>query len=187
VSREVIFAVIEGPEGIARAMRRLARMGVSSKRIELLTEIPYPPSLLGGETSDTRLPLFTSLGLVGGLALGLFLSVGTLLLYPLIVGSQAVISPPVFVIVYEVTILGLVIMTFVGFVYENRIRKDPLRDWVIPADIDGHVLIVQVPPDMVEGRIRAALSEEGARILPIEDFEAEHLEGEALVIEREPS
>ncbi len=185
MSRGVVFAVVKNQAGVARAMRRLRRMGISNRYIELLTEIPYPPTLIGGEVSDTRLPWFTAAGLIGGLLTGLFLAVGTLLLYPLIVGSQAILSPPVVVIVYEITILGLVVMTFVGFVYENRIRRDPLRDWVVPANVDGHVLVVQVPPDMVESRVREALLEEGARILPVEEPERTRPEDDALVIERE--
>ncbi|GAB4244331.1 MAG: hypothetical protein Kow00129_03890 [Thermoleophilia bacterium] len=153
---------IAGEDSVARLLLELRRVGVPRARTEVLSDLPLPEGVLGGEMADTRVPWFTALGLTGGLALGLFLSVGTLLLYPLMVGSQAVISPPVFIIIYEVTMAGIVVLTAGGLIYENRVRRDVARTYGLRSLPGEAVFVVRVPPDVVPDRVERAMREVGA-------------------------
>src|SRR5665811_1535612 len=73
-----VSARVDGEGGVAAALKALREVGVPRERVEVLSDLPLPASILGGEMRATRVPLFTAVGLVGGLAAGVFFSVGTL-------------------------------------------------------------------------------------------------------------
>lgn len=169
---QLLTARVAGEDGVARALIGLREAGVPRRRVEVLSDVPLPEALLGGPMKATRLPFFTAAGLVLGLLTGLSLAIGTVLLYPLVVGGQALIVPPVFVIVYELTMLGIVLFTVGGFILESRLRRDPVRRSGIRAPAGEIMVLVQVPPDITVGRVRAALERHGAEAVEVREVAA---------------
>jgi hypothetical protein len=168
----LVKARVAGEEGVARALLGLRNAGVPRRSIEVLSDIPLPPGLLGGHMRATRLPWYTALGLLGGLFLGLLLAVGTVFLYPLLVGGQSVISPPVFVITYELTMLGIVVLTVGGLIFETRLMRDSVRASGIQTLPGETLVVVKVPPDITLKRVHGALEREGAQDIEVREVAA---------------
>lgn len=160
--RRFVTARVSGERGVADALLALRQAGVSRESIEILSAVPLPEPVLGGPMRSTRLPFWTGAGLLIGLALGIFFSIGTLFLYPLLVGGQPVrFAPPNLVIIYELTMFGIVVATVSGFIFETR-RRESRPYW--PGVTQGEIyVVVEVSPDLIPARIEAALKERGAQ------------------------
>jgi hypothetical protein len=169
MSMRIVRARVNGEEGVVRALMALRGAGVPRRSIEVLTEIPLPAPLLGGHMRATRVPWYTAAGLIGGLFTGLALAIVTPLLYPLVVGGQGIFTPPVVVITYELTMLGIVVLTVGGFVYETRFRRDPVRRSGIQPAPGETLVLVSVPPDLTPTRIQGALEREGAEEIEVRE------------------
>ena len=156
-----VSARVDGERGVAAALKALREVGVPRERVEVLSDLPLPASVLGGVIRATRVPLFTPAGLAGRCGRRFF-SVGTLFLYPLLVGGQAIkVAPPNLIIIYELTMFGIVVATAAGFFLETRGRglRRPYFDGVSAGET---FVVVELPPDLVASRVRRALSASGA-------------------------
>jgi hypothetical protein len=171
-TERIVRARVLGEEGLVKALVGLRNAGVPRRNVEVISDLPLPVGLLGGHMKATRIPFFTATGLVLGLLTGLFLSIGTLLLYPLVVGGQGLITPPVIIITYELTMLGIVLATVAGFVYETRVRRDPVRRAGVYASGGETLVLVRVPPDITLRRIQGALEREGAEEVHVQEVAA---------------
>lgn len=157
---------VEGERGVASALRGLRESGVPRECVEVLTDLPLPPSVLGGHMRRTRLPLYTAAGLIIGFVAGAFFSVGTLFLYPLLVGGQVSrIAPPNLIIVYELTMFGIVVATALGFILETRGRR-PRRPYFEGVSRGESFVVVELPADLLASRVRASLVAHGG--VPVE-------------------
>lgn len=176
---------VEGERGVASALQALRESGVPRECVEVLSDLPLPPSVLGGHMRRTRLPLFTGAGLVIGFVTGVFFSIGTLFLYPLLVGGQVSrIAPPNLIIVYELTMFGIVVATALGFVLETR-GRGPRPPYFAGVSRGESYVVVELPPDLVASRVRAALVARGATAVEPEGGDADR-ELEGGTSEREP-
>ena len=64
------------------------------------------------------------MGAACGFIVGLVLTSGTQLAYPLVTGGKPVLSiPPMSIIMYEGTMLGAIIFTVIGIVIESRLPR----------------------------------------------------------------
>lgn len=165
-----VSARVQGEQGVARALQALREVGVPRDHIEVLSDVPLPAALLGGAMKHTKLLRYTFTGLVVGLAVGIFFSIGTLFLYPVLVGGQPIyLAPPNIIIVYELTMFGIVVATAVGFIFETRrIKGGPRPFWRAVGRGEMYV-VVDVPPDLVATRIGAALQARGAELVEPEE------------------
>ncbi|MHB9149296.1 MAG: quinol:electron acceptor oxidoreductase subunit ActD [Thermoleophilia bacterium] len=162
-----VSARVDGERGVAAALKALRGVGVPRERVEVLSDLPLPARVLGGEMRRCRLPLFTAAGLVGGLVVGVFFSVGTLFLYPLLVGGQVSrIAPPNLIIIYELTMFGIVVATAAGFFVETR-GRGPRRPYFEGVSTGETFVVVELPPDLIASRVLRALEASGAE--PIEE------------------
>ena len=95
--------------------------------------------MLGRPTPPARVPIFGMLGALGGLSTALFFNVGTPLLYAIRVGGQPLIPIPTSaVLTFELTMLGLLVGTFLGVMWTIRLptaRRRPYDSRVA----DGHI------------------------------------------------
>lgn len=163
MSGRFVSARVDGEQGVALALQALREIGVPRSAIEVLSDVPLPEAVLGGAMKATKLLRFTFTGLVAGLATGVFFSIGTLFLYPVLVGGQPVyFAPPNLIIIYELTMFGIVIATALGFVLETRRVKGGGRPYWANVSRGGIYVVVEVPPDLVATRIREALIARGA-------------------------
>ncbi|MGE3268180.1 MAG: quinol:electron acceptor oxidoreductase subunit ActD [Chloroflexota bacterium] len=117
-----VLGLFEEPDAAARAVARLRAAGFAGREIEVLTDAPYPERAFGEEPSQHRLHLFTLAGAVIGLALGLLLTIGTQLSYPVVTGGMPILAiPPMLTITFEATMLGAIVLTVAGILFESRL------------------------------------------------------------------
>ncbi len=152
-----------GPVG--DAVEGLHRLGIRDDRIEVLSSFRYRPDLFGRPHPRRRVWLFAVLGAVSGFLIGIFLTVGTPVLYPLNVSGQPLIPvPPSIVILFEYTMLGALVFAFVRFMYDSRSPGtwDRIYDERLTEDAIG--VLVGVDSPRAE-RAEAILRENGAENL----------------------
>jgi hypothetical protein len=101
-------------------------------------------------------------GAVGGLIVGALLAFVTPSQYPLNVGGQSVIpGPPSVVVLFEMTMLGMLISTFLGVFLDSRFPSYEPKEYV-PEISDGKIaILIECQPDE-ENIIEAAMTQLGA-------------------------
>jgi hypothetical protein len=113
------------------------------------------------------------LGAILGMGLGLFFIYGVKALYPLYVGGQPIFPVPQGIIItFELTMLGLMGLSFVGLFVDSGFPSFTPKHYT-PEISDGKIaLLFSCPPDE-QDRFRDALREVGAE--SVEPVEARHL------------
>ena len=135
---------------------------------EVLTGTPYPEGAFGEKPSKHRLYVFPFIGAALGFSVAILLTAGTQLAYPLVTGGKPLLAlPPMFIISYEGTMLGAILFTIIGVIFESRL---PRMGSIAPYDpriTDGYVgLVVYVPDeemDQISGLFREANAEDVIR------------------------
>jgi Alternative complex III, ActD subunit len=121
-SRRSLLALYEAPDAAAQAVGNLREAGIELRDLEILTDTPYPEGAFGEGHTEHRLFGFPLIGAACGFAVGLLLTIGTQLDYPLVTGGKPILSiPPMFNVMYEGTMLGAIIFTVLGILFESRL------------------------------------------------------------------
>ncbi|HZU85894.1 MAG TPA: quinol:electron acceptor oxidoreductase subunit ActD [Anaerolineaceae bacterium] len=149
----------------AQAVERLHELGVTDRNISVISSVPYSDKILGRPMNWTSVPRMAIGGAVVGCLAAIFLTYITPLLYPLTVGGQPLQAlPPAIVLIFELTMLGLLIATFLGVVLE-MISPSYGPTGYHPKISDGYIgVLYHCPPEHCE-QIRAELADLGAEIL----------------------
>lgn len=164
-----VAARVDGEPGVRRVLEGLKDAGVPRRNVEVLSEVPLPETVTLGPMRESHLLRFTLAGGLTGLAIGVFLAVIAPALYPLIVGGQPPVAVTSLVILYEITMFGIVLATAAGFVYEMRPWRTVKRPyWSGVAQGDTYV-VVEPPPDFVASRIAGVLETHGGRLVDLEE------------------
>lgn len=138
------------PGEAARAVGALRDSGFGAESIEVLTDTPYPEGAFGEGHTRHSLFVFPLIGAACGFAVGLLLTIGTQLDYPLVTGGKPILSiPPMLNVMYEGTMLGAIIFTVLGILFESRLP------WFGPAPYD---------PRISEGYIGVLVAAESGRL-----------------------
>lgn len=117
-----MLGLFREPEEVARALEGLRAAGFTGRELEVLSGTPYPEGTFGEEPVSHRLPLFPLVGAVCGFAVGLLVTIGTQLSYPMVTGGKPILSiPPMIIVLFEGTMLGAIIFTFLGVLFESRL------------------------------------------------------------------
>jgi len=149
----------------SEAVTGLRRLGIRDKEISIISGIPYSEKILGRPMSWTRVPLIAILGAGGGLVTALTLTFGTVYLYPLRVGGQPFYAIPTsIVVIFELTMLGLMLSTFLG-VFIETISPSFGPKGYHPKISDGQIAILFECPQKLEQNAHKILSELGAEIV----------------------
>lgn len=157
-----VLGLFREPEDAARAVSRLRAAGIDGRDIEVLSDAPYPEGAFGEEPAEHRLYLFTLAGALAGLVVGLLLTVGTQLSYPLVTGGKPILAiPPMLTIVFEGTMLGAIVLTVVGVVYESRLPRLG-RELYDPRIAEGYLGVLVTRLDGRADLAARALQEAGA-------------------------
>jgi mono/diheme cytochrome c family protein len=121
MSKDLVLGLFKEPAPVATAIEELRLLNVPEQDITVMSGIPYEPQMLGRPPIRGRLTWLTLRGAVLALITGLMLTVGTYLLYPLFQGGQPLVPlPPSLIILFEITMLGVMWAAFFGFVVLNR-------------------------------------------------------------------
>lgn len=134
-----LLALFEDIDPAAEAIDKLHEMGVTDDRLNVISGVPFSHKMLGRPhpwTNVTRLALG---GAVIGFFVGLFFNFGTPLLYTVRVGGQYITPvPPGLIIVFEMTMLFVLLSTFLGVFLDSFFPNYRPMEYV-PQISDGKI------------------------------------------------
>lgn len=149
----------------AEALEALRGVGIVDKDISVISGTPFSEKMLGRPQSWTRVPIIAIGGAVVGFLTAAFLNFGTPLLYPIRVGGMALQTLPTsFVIFFELTMLGLLISTFLG-VFVEMIAPSFGPAGYDPRITDGHIGVLFWATPELDPKLHEALTNLGAEII----------------------
>ena len=162
VESTVLMGSFQDLDHAVETLDRLRAFGIADKDITIVSSLPHSHKVMGRPEIKTKLPLISMASAVAGLLVGLLITIVTPNLYVIHVGGQAVVPiPPTAVLVYEFTMLFLILGTFLGVVILNSLPA-PGPQYEGPALTDDRIgLLFQCPPGSVE-EARALLASQGA-------------------------
>ncbi len=135
---------------------KLAEAGIHREDFEVLTNAPYPEGAFGHDHSTSRLGLWPVVGACCGFAVGLLVTGGTQVVYPMVTDGKPLFSiPPMVIIMYEGTMLAAVIFTVLGAIFESRLPRF-VREVYDTRITDGYIgILVHSPEERVKSAVDA--------------------------------
>ena len=157
-----LLGIYQQPDDVAEGVTRLRQAGFTDNDFDVLSGTPYPEGTFGERIAAHKLFIFPLIGAICGFSVGLLITAGTQLSYPMVTGGKPILSiPPMLIIMYEGTMLGAIIFTVIGVIFESRLPRFGLG--VYDSRItEGYIgLLVACPEDRV-GHTAQLLRESGA-------------------------
>jgi len=158
----VLMGLFHKADETAETIESLAKIGIAGDDVAVISSIPYPHEVLGRPKPWERMAVITLSGAAIGFLTGIFLVAGTPQLYPVLVGGQPLVPiPPLVVITYEFTMLGVIVSTFLGVLWQSFLPSyKPKRYNRLITE--GHIgLLLRCPLDR-EKQVRELLAANGA-------------------------
>ncbi|MFQ5856243.1 MAG: quinol:electron acceptor oxidoreductase subunit ActD [Anaerolineae bacterium] len=158
----VLMGLFHDATPTAETIDELRRLGISDHDIAVLSGVPYPARVLGRPMVWERLPWISLSGAFVGFLIGIFLNAGTPLLYTIRVGGQPIVPiPPSAVLTYEFTMMGLIVSTFLGVLWESFFPSYGPK-YYHPLLTSGRIGVLFHCPAEQEDTARAILKAQGA-------------------------
>jgi hypothetical protein len=156
------LALFDDIDPASSAIVKLREIGIYEKDMDVISGLPYSHKILGRPEKRTYVPLVGVFGALIGLGAGATLNFGVPLLYPMSVGGKPLLPiPPGLLIMFETTMLGLLVFSFIGVMIENGFpffRKKPYH-----ADVaNGKIALVFHCPPKLETAAYEAMKQAGA-------------------------
>lgn len=147
------------------AIDRLRQQGVNDEEMNVISGIPFTEHILGRPRVWSNVPRVALGGALAGLAFGIFLAAGITNLYPLKIGGQGLVNgAPTVVLIFEMTMLGLLASTFIGVFLDSRFPSYRPKEY-IPEISDGKIVIMYSIPEEKEAEITDVLNSLGAETI----------------------
>jgi hypothetical protein len=159
----------------ADAIDKLRALGLSDDHMNVISGIPATEAMLGRPNQWTNVPRLAAGGAVLGFCGGAFLTFVTPFLYPvpIQVGPHAVIpGPPTFVVLFELTMLGMLLSTFLGVFLDSYFPNYRPMEYVKEVS-DGKIAVFFICPEESREKFAKAMTALGAE--KVEVAEVEHL------------
>lgn len=160
-----IFALLDDVDVAARVVEELQQAGVADEQMEIMSGMPLDHAVLGRPKVPERMTIITPTGAIIGFITGILFTFGTVMLYSIRVGGHSFFAiPPKLVIMYELTMLGIILSTFfAGTFWQSGLL--PFRRKVYdPSISDGRIGILIAAPDTLRERVLEILTYWGAEI-----------------------
>ena len=158
----MLLAVFDDLEPATHAIDKLHEMGVEDHQMNVISGIPFPGRVLGRPSALTNVSRIAMFGALLGMSLGIFLIYGTPALYPLHVGGQPVFSVPMgLIITFEMTMLGLMGLAFIGVFVDSGFPSYTPMEYV-PEISDGKIAVLFSCPSADQMNFVDALTKVGA-------------------------
>lgn len=137
-----LLGLFQEVDAAGDAVEALRKVGVSNRHLRVLSAFPLAPEVVGRKHPHHKLGLAAGVGALLGFMAALFFTVITPQLYPIIVGGRPLVNgPPMFILLFELTMLGALLGGFVGFfwqggfpstggLYDDRIAGGYFGVWV---------------------------------------------------------
>ena len=159
-----ILGIFKDPESTASAVDSIKQAGIGTRDFDILSGVPYPEGTFGEHVSGHKLFVFPLIGAVCGFSVALLLTLGTQVSFPMVQGGKPLIAiPPMMVIMYEGTMLGAILFTVLGVIFESRLPRGSVGLYD-PRITEGYIgLLVSCPEDKfssVEQALRGAGAED---------------------------
>src|SRR5437588_6529533 len=120
--RDSILGVFGDPDTVVAAVDNLRKSGFTGTDVKVLSDTPYPEGAFGETPERHRLYVFPFMGAICGFSVAVLLTVATQLAWPMVTDGKPVISiPPMVNIMYEGTMLGAIMFTIMGIIFESRL------------------------------------------------------------------
>jgi hypothetical protein len=151
------------------AIDKLHEMGIDDKNMDVISGIPFSHETLGRPKVSTIVPRLALGGAMLGLIAALFFIFGIPALFPLHVGGQPVFPiPPFYIIGFEMIMLGLMGMAFLGLFVAGRLPSYEPKVYV-PEISDGKIALVFPCSEEKQSQFKDALISLGAeQVRPVE-------------------
>lgn len=161
-----LLAVFPELEPAADAIDKLGSMGISHDQMNVISGVPVTEAMLGRPSQWTNVPRLALGGAVGGFLVGLFL-VLTPMMYLVPVGGQpAIPGPPSVVLLFELTMLGLLISTFLGVFLDSTFPSYRPMHYV-PEISDGKIAVFFNCPEAEQEKFTQAMTDTGAETVKV--------------------
>ncbi|NPA31528.1 MAG: DUF3341 domain-containing protein [Chloroflexi bacterium] len=161
---QMYVAIFDDVERVPDALDALRQVGVTDEFIQVQSGVPYASSILGRPRVFTAVPKYGLVGAFLGFLSGLFFTHGTAALYPLYVGGFPLYSvPPSLVLLFELTMLGLLVATFIGVLVESLLPPVVGKRVYHPAVSDSAIAVFFQTSRTLAAEARKALQAAGAQ------------------------
>ena len=151
-----VLGLYSDAKDAAEAGENLEKAGFSKEDFDFLTDTPYPEGALGERHNSHKLYVWPFIGAICGLTVAILLTAGTQIAYPIVTGGKPILSiPPMAIIIYEGTMLGAIIFTVLGILFESRLPR------LFMGAYDTRI---------TEGYIGVAVTTSGGKVASAEDL-----------------
>lgn len=158
----VHLALFTDIDPATQAIDKLRSLGVADQDMTIVSGVPFSDKMLGRPITWTRVPQIGIAGFLVGFVISLFLNFGTPMLYPIRVGGMPLLSIPTsLVLIFEISMLGLMISTFLGVIWESTFPSWGPNVYH-PEVSDGKIAVVFNCPAEVHETVHAELNKLGA-------------------------
>ena len=124
MARQAALGLYETADAAADAVENLQNAGIPDQDYDVMTGVPYPEGAFGEPPVRHKLYVFPLIGAVVGLSVAILETVGTQLAYPVVTGGKPILGiPPMIILAYELTLLGAIIFTVIGIMFESRLPR----------------------------------------------------------------
>ena len=170
-----LLAVFPDLEPAANAIEHLRSIGIHDECMNIISGIPVTEAMLGRPHQWTNVPRIAMGGAILGFGAGFFLAYITPYIYPypIQVSTQSFIpGPPTVVVLFELTMLGMLLSTFLGVFLDSFFPNyRPMK--YVPEVSDGKIAILVECSHVEEKKVTDALKKMGAE--SVKPAEAQHL------------
>lgn len=162
MAKRAVLGLYTDANYAAEAGDSLRGSGLTNQDFDFLTGSPYPEGAFGERHSGHKLYIFPLIGAALGLTAGVLLTSMTQVAYPLVTGGKPILSlPPMAIVTYEGTMLGAILFTVLGIIFESRLPR--VRLGLYDDRItEGHIgVMVECDEDQVD-HVEQILTQAGA-------------------------
>ena len=162
MAKQSVLGLYQKAEYAAEAGDALQAVGLTNEDYDFLTGAPYPEGAFGERHVSHRLYVFPFIGALCGLTAGILLTSMTQMAYPLVTGGKPILSlPPMAIVTYEGTMLGAILFTVLGILFESRLPR-PSLGLYDDRITDGYIGVIVTCEDEQVDRVEHALTQAGA-------------------------
>ena len=146
-----VLGLFDNADKAADATDGLLEVGCAQEDFDVLTGCPYPEGAFGEKTPKHHIYVFPLIGALMGLSVAILLTSGTQIAYPMVTGGKPILAiPAMTIITYEGTLLGAVIFTILGIIFESRLPRPRLEPYD-PRITEGYIgLLVTCPAERLD-------------------------------------
>ena len=168
-----LLAVFSDLEPAADAIEQLRHLGVRDECMNIISGVPVTEAMLGRPRQWTNVPRLAMGGSLIGMLTGIFLGFMAPDMYTIRVGGQPFAPvPPAIIVIFEMTMLGMLLSTFLGVFLDSYFPNYRPMHYVTEVS-DGKIAILIECPPADEQKITEALKKLGAE--SVQETEAQHL------------